>query len=413
MELVSIELFNFRQFEAVGGLPQRVEFAPPGAANVTVILGENATGKTAFLNALTWVLYGETTGYFGQPAGLVNWNALASASDGESVQAFGRLEFRAPFEGVSRLHTLVRSVEALAGSDPFPEETVAPLGEPTLSFSVVGQGLVTLDTNGEITDYLNQILPQGLVPYCFSGGEQLLGMTQPGYPQAIANVVDLVCGLDGLRNGERDLLGASQIFYRERRRAARVGDEGRSASLAADRAWRLCYDVAQAMRAVLQAERGVAREALEGRIRDLFTDLSPTSSQPRVSEDFGLELFSMEGDLEVTGGAGADCMLVYAFIGALFDLARTRNASWEFPLVLDSPFGSLGWYARDHLVSKLPDYAGQLILLVTEREWLGEAQNQLGERLGAEASFVFRGNDDPPGLDSSLIQQTVFPAEAG
>jgi hypothetical protein len=410
MELVSIELFNFRQFEAVDGLPQRVEFAPPGKANVTVVRGGVVTGKTAFMNALTWGLFGETTAGFGNPTRLVNENALAAVSDGETVHAFVRIEFRAAFEGLVTLHTLKRSVETSRGAEPSPDGNVAPLGELTLSFSAVGQGPVTLEGTGENRNYLNQILVRGPARYCFVGEGRFSNLASRQDAEKVRRVVDLVCGLSSLRSGERDLRRASLIFRKEGRRAAGEGDEGRT-RLAEERA-RLCDDVAQAISAILQVERGVAREALEGRIRDLFNGLSVTSYEPRVSESFDLSLWSVEEGRDILGAGGETAFtLGFAFVGALIDLARSRNASWEFPLVLDQPFRQISRETQRSWLSSLPGYAIQVILLLNDSDWAHGVQGQLGERLGAEASFVFRGNHEPLDTSSILIQPIVLPAE--
>ena len=56
MLLKSIRLTNFRQF--VG--EQKVEFSIDPEKNVTVIMGENGSGKTTFAQAFTWCMYGTT-----------------------------------------------------------------------------------------------------------------------------------------------------------------------------------------------------------------------------------------------------------------------------------------------------------------------------------------------------------------
>lgn len=53
MKLTKLRLHNFRQF--YGTTPPIVFSTDPG--RVTVIHGANGAGKTALLNALTWVLY--------------------------------------------------------------------------------------------------------------------------------------------------------------------------------------------------------------------------------------------------------------------------------------------------------------------------------------------------------------------
>ena len=56
MLLQSIKLKNFRQFR-----DEFIDFAEgQDVKNVTIIIGENGTGKTTFAQAFFWCLYGET-----------------------------------------------------------------------------------------------------------------------------------------------------------------------------------------------------------------------------------------------------------------------------------------------------------------------------------------------------------------
>ena len=54
MLLQSIKLENFRQFK-----DEFIEFSTNKFKNVTIIFGENGTGKTTFAQAFFWCLYGE------------------------------------------------------------------------------------------------------------------------------------------------------------------------------------------------------------------------------------------------------------------------------------------------------------------------------------------------------------------
>ncbi|MCL2810356.1 MAG: AAA family ATPase [Clostridia bacterium] len=56
MLLTSLKLKDFRQFKGV----QPIEFATGSDKNVTIILGENGSGKTSLAQAFTWCLYGKT-----------------------------------------------------------------------------------------------------------------------------------------------------------------------------------------------------------------------------------------------------------------------------------------------------------------------------------------------------------------
>lgn len=55
MLLRSIELHNFRQF-----INEKIDFSTDPDQNVTLVIGDNGTGKTTFAQAFTWCLYGET-----------------------------------------------------------------------------------------------------------------------------------------------------------------------------------------------------------------------------------------------------------------------------------------------------------------------------------------------------------------
>ena len=56
MLLESITLENFRQFRH-----ESIDFAQgENGKNVTIIIGENGTGKTTFAQAFFWCMYGET-----------------------------------------------------------------------------------------------------------------------------------------------------------------------------------------------------------------------------------------------------------------------------------------------------------------------------------------------------------------
>lgn len=56
MLLKSIKLENFRQF-----VDEQIDFSTDPDQNVTLIIGENGTGKTTFAQAFFWCLYGETS----------------------------------------------------------------------------------------------------------------------------------------------------------------------------------------------------------------------------------------------------------------------------------------------------------------------------------------------------------------
>ena len=57
MLLKKLVVKDFRQFKG----KQEIFFATDGEQNVTMIMGDNGTGKTTLAQVFTWCLYGETT----------------------------------------------------------------------------------------------------------------------------------------------------------------------------------------------------------------------------------------------------------------------------------------------------------------------------------------------------------------
>ncbi|MGA7937477.1 MAG: ATP-binding protein, partial [Kovacikia sp.] len=79
MKLVSMKLFNFRQFWG----EVEINLAGVPGHSVTVIHGNNGAGKTTLLNAFTWVLYGQHTGAFASPEQRINKRAIAQTASGK------------------------------------------------------------------------------------------------------------------------------------------------------------------------------------------------------------------------------------------------------------------------------------------------------------------------------------------
>ena len=55
MLIKSISLKNFRQF-----VNETIDFSTDPEQNVTLVMGDNGSGKTTFLQAFFWCLYGTT-----------------------------------------------------------------------------------------------------------------------------------------------------------------------------------------------------------------------------------------------------------------------------------------------------------------------------------------------------------------
>lgn len=90
MKLISIKLFNFRCFYQQ---TPEIVLARADDRNITILHGNNGTGKTSLLNAFTWVLYEKFTSAFGDPEQLVNRQAIAESQLNQPVECWAEVLF--------------------------------------------------------------------------------------------------------------------------------------------------------------------------------------------------------------------------------------------------------------------------------------------------------------------------------
>lgn len=137
-----------------------VEFAIDSTRNITVIVGQNGAGKTALLNAFTWVLFGETTAGFRKPEDLFNHAAADAIQPGSRDDMFVSLEF--DHDGAN--YSVKRFVEAERSTDGGK----LIFGERRLSATKKSGVTETIEQ-----DQINAILPPGLHPFFFFPAENI------------------------------------------------------------------------------------------------------------------------------------------------------------------------------------------------------------------------------------------------
>lgn len=136
------------------------------------------------------------------------------------------------------------------------------------------------------------------------------------------------------------------------------------------------------------------RASLEKRVQGLFSQISFTPYIPKLNEKYELTLVEQTGgeDALVAASTGENQILSLAFIGSIIDEVRDwskKNAlmgpdSSTFPIVMDSPFGSLDEIYRRQIARIIPKLANQLIVLVTKTQWRGEVAGEMTNYIGKE-----------------------------
>ena len=141
------------------------------------------------------------------------------------------------------------------------------------------------------------------------------------------------------------------------------------------------------------------RLALEQKVREIFSFISFTPYIPQLSTDYELTLIENTSGIAtpVAASTGENQILSLSFIGGIIDRVRQWSEdnnlvgydSSTFPIVMDSPFGSLDQIYRRQVAKAIPQLANQLIILVTKTQWQGEVEQETKSLIGQKYVLTY------------------------
>lgn len=191
MKLISITLCNFRQFY---GKSPEIKLAC-GERNTTVIHGNNGAGKTALMNAFTWVLYGKFSAAFAAEKHLVNKRALAEAEMGKAVGCWAEIMF----EHDSTRYQAKRICRA------YKSDNTVEQGKDELFLNVAKDDGLWLKPDQHPDDIIGRILPESLHQYFFFDGERIEQIVRYDKKAEIAEATKELLGVEVLNRSLRHL----------------------------------------------------------------------------------------------------------------------------------------------------------------------------------------------------------------
>jgi DNA sulfur modification protein DndD len=174
--------------------------------------------------------------------------------------------------------------------------------------------------------------------------------------------------------------------------------------------------VADALDKIYKIQKDDVRTDLSRLIGDMWTNSAVKAYTASVSSDFRLVLTKeVRGNIQPVRGAstGEKQVLALAFVGSLVKKARTNFednkgdggqgvAGGDYPLVMDSPFGSLEKDYQRKVAEWIPLLASQVVMMVSQSQWEGEAQAALASRIGKEYILELRTPKDEKECTISL-----------
>jgi DNA sulfur modification protein DndD len=181
---------------------------------------------------------------------------------------------------------------------------------------------------------------------------------------------------------------------------------------------RVAQNCADIFREILALRTSDVREQLDLRLKQLYSKISFKAYVPVLDEGFRLDLRSTDGDhsLSVAKSTGENQILSLSFVGALAEHARNRHddsrrsqgdgvLSFQggiYPIVMDSPFGSLDVNYRQRISEAIPGLAPQVLVFVSLGQGSGVVAEQLAPRVHRE--YVVECHTPKSGLEPEMIE---------
>jgi DNA sulfur modification protein DndD len=153
------------------------------------------------------------------------------------------------------------------------------------------------------------------------------------------------------------------------------------------------------------------RVVLEQKVREIFRQVSFKTQVPKLTENYELVLVEplTDGESVVAPSTGENQILSLSFIGSIIERVRYWSRkhsligldSSSFPIVMDSPFGTLDENYRRQIARLIPTLADHLVVLATKTQWRGEVETEMEPYIGKEYVLVF--NSAKPDCQSESI----------
>jgi len=202
---------------------------------------------------------------------------------------------------------------------------------------------------------------------------------------------------------------------------AEAKEENEKAQLARRRAQAAAYLQSQVSTLFRQYQDEV-RQNVNERVNEIFQNIIAKNYYAKISDDYSLQILKDVGDtseIPVAQSQGERQVASLSFIATLISLARERYESDEnatyfkggiYPMIMDSPFGSLDPTYQERVSRMLPEMAQQVVVMVTQSQWSEAVANEMEQVAGEHYYFDYH---DPGEEYSTDFEYTDIVRKSG
>jgi DNA sulfur modification protein DndD len=158
------------------------------------------------------------------------------------------------------------------------------------------------------------------------------------------------------------------------------------------------------------------RKRADDRVDDTFDGVATKDYEAVITDEFELRIRDRQHGtpIEVDKSRGERQIASLSFIGSLVEIAREQYESDHdgeyfdggiYPIVMDSPFGALDNEHRAEVSQVLPMLADQVVVLVTDSQWEGPVQREMGPSVGAHYELDYEENGGIEGSPVTEIEE--------
>lgn len=210
MKIKKVILNNFFRYYGI----QEILFSIDDKKNVTILRGENGTGKTTLLNAFYWGFYGDVI----PPLTLdnmLNYRKSKEIKEGELAEASVEIEF----EDKGVLYTIIRKQNFIKKNGQ-----IIKIGQPYLNITYTNDK--GNETKIEYPErFFEDIIPKQLRGFFFFDGERINRLAQIDGKEEIKKAILDILGLTVLDLINNDLEKINQEFAKEKNKYLNKDEE--------------------------------------------------------------------------------------------------------------------------------------------------------------------------------------------